>query len=325
MAWIESHQEIGHHPKTGRLARALNITRPAAIGHLHLLWHWALDYAEDGDLSDFEAGEIAEAMMWGGEPSELLKALTAAGFMDRDADTLQIHDWDDYAGRLIEQRMANAEKQRRYRERKRLDREGQYPTDLQDGNVSVTLPSRTRSTVPYSTVQDTTEREASADAEPSPLPLSKTEHLRKHPLPEDFAPDLHQRSAIQEELRLTDAFLDTETANFRDHWSAEGVTKADWQAAWRKWIRGGIEHRREKGGSSPFQAPPAQPFRFQGHREEDEGNPLGDFWKRLEEDPPEEGEGNPLGRLRDEQERRAQEAKHGDQSHGGSIPDNLAV
>ena len=51
MAWIESHQELRHHYKTKRLARELKVTVAAAIGHLHCLWWWAIDFAPDGDLS----------------------------------------------------------------------------------------------------------------------------------------------------------------------------------------------------------------------------------------------------------------------------------
>ena len=53
MAWIESHQELANHPKTKRFKRALGISTPQAIGHLHLLWWWALDYAQDGSLAAF--------------------------------------------------------------------------------------------------------------------------------------------------------------------------------------------------------------------------------------------------------------------------------
>jgi len=40
--YIQSHEEIATHPKTRRLARALGISLPTVIGHLHLLWWWCL-------------------------------------------------------------------------------------------------------------------------------------------------------------------------------------------------------------------------------------------------------------------------------------------
>lgn len=122
MAWIESHQELRRHPKTKRLARLLGIPIPQAIGHLHCLWWWALDYAEDGYLDKFDAFDIAEAAMYEGDADGFLAALINCGPKDDpgfvDADTLQLHDWDEYAGRLIEKRAANAERARKSRERK---------------------------------------------------------------------------------------------------------------------------------------------------------------------------------------------------------------
>lgn len=116
MAWIESHQELRDHPKVRRFARRLGISIPAAIGHLHLLWWWALDYAMDGDLSKYDAADIADAAQWDGDPDEFLAALMecgvggGAGFVERTDDgELLLHDWWDYAGKLIQQRTAYSE------------------------------------------------------------------------------------------------------------------------------------------------------------------------------------------------------------------------
>jgi hypothetical protein len=68
MAWIESHQSLGRHPKTKAAARALDISRVQLVGHLHYLWWWALDFAEDGDLSGIDPDDIAEEAMWDGDP-----------------------------------------------------------------------------------------------------------------------------------------------------------------------------------------------------------------------------------------------------------------
>jgi hypothetical protein len=45
MAWIEAHQELAHHPKIRRLARELGVPKAQAIGHLLMLWLWAVSYA----------------------------------------------------------------------------------------------------------------------------------------------------------------------------------------------------------------------------------------------------------------------------------------
>jgi hypothetical protein len=48
MPWIESHTNLARHPKTRRLCRLLDVSVPAAIGHLHLFWHWVLEFAPSG-------------------------------------------------------------------------------------------------------------------------------------------------------------------------------------------------------------------------------------------------------------------------------------
>ena len=106
MAWIESHQELRRHPKTRRVMRTLGVPVAQAIGHLHCLWWWAMDYAQDGDLSRYVNGDIADAAEWTGDPEQFVMALVEAGFIDQSDDGMRLHDWDDYAGRLIDARIA---------------------------------------------------------------------------------------------------------------------------------------------------------------------------------------------------------------------------
>lgn len=112
MSWIESHDTLARHPKTRRLVRLLNISTPQAIGHLHLLWWWALEYAEQGDLTAYDDADIADAAMWEGETAIFVGALRTAGFINPDNT---IHDWQDYAGKLLAQRKASAERQAAFR------------------------------------------------------------------------------------------------------------------------------------------------------------------------------------------------------------------
>lgn len=112
--WIESHQELRHHPKTKRLARVLRICTPQAVGHLHFLWWWCLSYAQDGDLSAYEIGEIADAAEWDGDPSVFFAALVNSGFIDvaGEEEHYTVHDWQKYGGKLIDRRTSDAERKR---------------------------------------------------------------------------------------------------------------------------------------------------------------------------------------------------------------------
>ncbi len=97
MPWIESHSVIGRHRKFKGLARQLKISLPQAIGHMHLLWHTAIEQAEDGDLSTWTPGSIAESASWEGSEQEFLKAVQDNQLMDGQ----KIHDWLDYAGKYL--------------------------------------------------------------------------------------------------------------------------------------------------------------------------------------------------------------------------------
>ena len=162
MAWIESHQELWRHPKTKKLARLLGVSVPTVVGHLHGIWYWALDFAQDGDLRRYDPEEIADAALWEGEPGRFIEALVAAGYLDQTDNGLAIHDWYDYAGRLIEQREARREQDRarkqRQRERKKVeahDGHGEVTEEsrVTPGNVTL-LPYLTK---PNQTEQDNTE------------------------------------------------------------------------------------------------------------------------------------------------------------------------
>ena len=130
MAWIESHQSLGQHPKLLRLAAELGIHKAQAIGHLHLLWWWALEYSITGDLSKFTDNEVSSAAQWSGDPDFFVKILLKTGWLGQNK---KIHDWQEYAGACIGSRR----RQKKYRK---------TTLALRNGNVKVTttLPNLTR-------------------------------------------------------------------------------------------------------------------------------------------------------------------------------------
>lgn len=118
MTYIESHKELVGHPKTKKAARLLGVSIPTALGHLHMLWYWAMDYADDGNLTDHDPQDIADAVAWDGEPQAFIDALVncglnrGSGFLDLVDGQLTIHDWMQYAGNLIERRRLDAQRKR---------------------------------------------------------------------------------------------------------------------------------------------------------------------------------------------------------------------
>lgn len=147
------HQKLARHPKLKRLARGLGISEPTAIGHLFLLWSWAMDYALHGDLSDFDDTDIALAMGWDGDPGVLVEALLScggkggAGFLDRsDNGVLSLHDWEINCDTQYIQNAKDAERQKRYRagQTKNGKCHGDVTVTSQECHSDVTVMSRPR-------------------------------------------------------------------------------------------------------------------------------------------------------------------------------------
>lgn len=148
MAWIQSHQSLANHKKLLRLARELEITRVEAIGHLHLLWWWALDSASDGSLSDVTAEEIADIVQWRKDAKKFLNTLILCGFIDED---LSLHEWDTYGATYNKVKEASA---RRQRLRRKKLREASVTRD-----VTVTSRSQQGVTSPLRHCDVTVEKE----------------------------------------------------------------------------------------------------------------------------------------------------------------------
>ncbi len=142
MAWIEAHQELRDHPKTKRAARLLGISRPQMIGHLLCLWWWSLDYADDGDLSDFDAADIADAAEWDGDADTFVSALVNCGPADRPGflvetdGGLSIRDWSQYGGKYITKRNQGRDRQRAWRERNADVTQGNTSSDVSNADVT---------------------------------------------------------------------------------------------------------------------------------------------------------------------------------------------
>lgn len=165
--WLELHIGLRDHPKTARLRRRLGVSLPQAIGHVVMTWTWAVRYAPNGDLSRFDADVIADAAGWEDEAGQFVRAMISAGFLDED---LCIHDWDAYAGRLLDRREANARRMREARERLRGGTNGHEADETRAMHATGTRASHVQG-LPDRTGQNST----GPDLTPPPNPLRTAE------------------------------------------------------------------------------------------------------------------------------------------------------
>ena len=112
------------------------------VGHLNFLWWWALDFAKDGDLSGYEAEDIADAAMWTGDPEKFVNALLkcgrngSSGFLRETESGLVLHDWDDYGGKYHKQREQSRNRMAKRRKRSQPDVDVTRNTRVTNENVT---------------------------------------------------------------------------------------------------------------------------------------------------------------------------------------------
>lgn len=111
-SWLPAYQSIWTHRKTFELAALLGVNETYAAAHVLRLCSWALDNAPDGDLAGLSDRAIAYGAGWHQEVGLFVAALVKSGYLDDDR---RIHDWMDYAGKLLVRREKDAERKQKSR------------------------------------------------------------------------------------------------------------------------------------------------------------------------------------------------------------------
>lgn len=97
--WIESHVTLRAHPKRLHLQSLTGWSTNETLGVLHSLWWWALQYAEDGDLSKYPPEMVAIAVEANlPNKGDFFKVLIESRWLDSD---LKVRSWIDYVGKYL--------------------------------------------------------------------------------------------------------------------------------------------------------------------------------------------------------------------------------
>jgi hypothetical protein len=113
------------HPKFRALMRSLGLPQYVIVGLLESVWTLAAQFADDGNLSRFDAHAIADYSGYEGDAEALLDALVDCGWLDRIDGKLCIHDWDDHCPDYIYDR--RRKRQKRAELRTSLKQSGNVP------------------------------------------------------------------------------------------------------------------------------------------------------------------------------------------------------
>jgi hypothetical protein len=159
--WIQSKVAIRDHPKIKRAARILGLSIPQMIGHLHLLWWWAMEYAQDGVISDYDDDDIAMAVLWDGDGEEFINALINCGTKNRcglvdvteDGDKV-IHNWQQHCGERFKRQQKEAERLRNYRRESREKKKSRNAQSIGNSEECDTTEKTVHSTYAVRTQYD---------------------------------------------------------------------------------------------------------------------------------------------------------------------------
>lgn len=170
--WIQVYSNLPTHDKTYALAERLKVPQYAAVGLMVCLWAWASVNAPDGDITAYTARAIADACGWKKSPIGLLDALKDVCLVDETDGKRSIHNWAQYAEKLIDilyhQKKQSAERVKRYRDSaKNTIADGGKRNGNAQCNVTETLCNAV-------TVPDQTRHNITNILPPTPEPLQVT-------------------------------------------------------------------------------------------------------------------------------------------------------
>ena len=103
-----------------------------------MLWLWGIDNTDDtGEIIEADYDDIAHACDYHGDSHVIITALITAGFIEENKENgkIFIHDFEDYIGRLKEQKKRHREAQNRYRKGLSTKKSDNHSDSHNDNNV----------------------------------------------------------------------------------------------------------------------------------------------------------------------------------------------
>ena len=255
MAWVEVHQSLWDHRKTLAVADALDLPELYAAAHMIALWTWTMDNAPNGTFPVTVTSRIiARGAKWTGNPDVFVQALMDAGFLEYTASgQVHVHNWEQYGGKLNAQRQANAERQKRHRDRQKEQQDVTSQADATPPESDVTVTSPLRN-APEKSREEKNREDTTGDIPPSPPspPTRKPRAQRKSTdalIPDDFTLT-PERMAYAAKNGMTPATAETEFETLRNWAESKAVRKASWDATWRTWVLRRKKEREDAGSQN---------------------------------------------------------------------------
>jgi len=222
--------------KFKKLKMRLRLALWEATGLLESIWAFASRDAQDGDIGKFSNEEIALSIEWERDPDDLIDAMVACGWFDKDPEfRLIIHDWSqhvpnwlkgnhkkhgkEFADVIARRRGATKERPREPRKERPRDVAKEHPRETrceaaQGSEDAATIPSHV---IPSQNQVKSSQVKTASGADAGP---SKDEA-------EEFV-EAWNGTRLTGCRKLTDA---------RRRLLGTRLKNADWRASWREALR----------------------------------------------------------------------------------------
>lgn len=237
--WIKMRSDLGDDPAVIAIASSLGVSEFEVVGRLHWLWSWADRHTTDGVVTGVTEEWIDRRVGRGTSG-----AMIAAGWLTVDrAGALVFPGFDKHNGRTAKERALDARRKAESRSCPDDDRTdaGQAPDETGTRERETKALPKTISRIEEGATSVAGARANAAAALPLPPQFS---------LPEEWRQDARQLRPDWSDDDVLAVFL-----GFRDHFVGTGGRRADWRAAFRKWVRDerrtpGRKAKRERGGKA---------------------------------------------------------------------------
>ena len=172
-----------------------------------------------------------------GTVERALRGLEYVGLLSVGTGAITVVDWQKWQYEQDVSDPTNAERQRRFKDRKRNEN-----ASVTGGNGRVTVGKR-----PDTDTDTERKKEEPSVLEraSAPQPRKASPKARGSRIAPDWSPSPDDRQSARSE-GMPEAEIDRTAAKFRDFWTgkagASGV-KLDWPATWRNWVRSDCEKR----------------------------------------------------------------------------------
>lgn len=183
MAWFRHESGLSGHRKTRKLASLLGVPRYAAAGLVCCLFERVCNDSPDGDISDWDDDDIADAARWDGDARPLVDALISVRFIIANDGKTEINSWMEYAGSYRE-----AKRKQKYRKKKSEKEECPGTVPSQSHHSGRNVPSTYVRT--YGQTDGRTDEQNNSELFPSEIKKTEKSPPKKKSLKKPDATDV---------------------------------------------------------------------------------------------------------------------------------------